>query len=485
MRMSSKLKYVTAVVILLALVLLAASYSNPDREREWQHLVYNTQVEDKNLSIDAEGFSSRLPVVVIDTKGQTIPGKPDKGQHVSSIVDSFIQADIRIMEEEGVLHTLQDKPNLESRADIRIRGNSSRTFDKLGYLIRFTDAQGGKASHQVMGMEADSNWVLHGPYLDKTLMRNYMWYNLSGQIMEWAPDARYCEVFLNDSYQGVYVMTEQIDVGDGRIEVTKYAKNTPISSYIICVDRENMNETQTLNNFTKYAKRLRSTIEIKYPGDVNLTPQVAEYINEDFSKFEKALYSYDYDSARFGYETYIDVDSFVDYLIINEVSQNTDAGIFSTYMYKDVAGKLKLAVWDFNNCCDNYVEAELPLEGYLFQHRTWMLMLMKDEKFIGRIIDRYQDLRKNILSDAVIRESIRQQREYLGCAVERNYQVWGYTFEPDYNLLEGSADRAINSYEEAVEQYETRLINRMHWMDEHIEDLQFYSHESINKKFNH
>lgn len=472
-------------IILFLPVLMAAACKSPAGRRIQQHLSYNTQLEDTNLSIEAETFSSRLPVVSIDTDGRTIPGKPEGGQRVREMENTYIQASIQIMETEGELHTLQSIPDIESKADIRVRGNSSRTFDKTGYLIRFTNEQGEKAAHEVMGMEAHSTWVLHGPYLDKTLMRNYMWYNKAGQIMEWAPDVRFCEVFLNGAYQGVYVMTEQISVGEGRIDITEYKTNTGISSYILCVDRVSVNDTEMIDNFTHYTKKMGTRVEIKYPGESKITPELERYINRDLSRFEKALYSYDYDSYRYGYQNYIDVESFVDYFIINEVTQNTDAGYFSTYLYKDVGGKLKMAVWDFNNCCDNYFETALPLEGFTMQDRVWFYMLMKDEEFVDKIINRYRSLRKNILSEETIRNDIRQQAEYLGTAVLRNYQVWGYSFGPEYNLLEGGEERQIHSYEEAMEQYENRLILRMRWMDEHIEDLYSYSHESGNKKFNH
>ena len=73
---------------------------------------------------------------------------------------------------------------------------------------------------------------------------------------------------------------------------------------------------------------------------------------------------------------------------------------------------------------------------------------------------------------------------YRFMAVERNFEKWGYSFLPEKDLLYED-ERKIGSYEAAVEQYETRLVRRMRWMDEHIEDLRSYSHESINKKFNH
>ena len=471
-------------MLLLLAALLLSRHIDPEKQRYQQHLSYNTQVEDTSLSIDEDTFSSHLPVVSIETGGVVIPGRPEQGQHIKDIENSFIQADMRIYDREGELNKLSSQPVLESKINIRVRGNSSRTFDKVGYLFKFTDDAGMERKLEVMGMEKDSTWVLHGPYLDKTLMRNYMWYNLAGQIMEWAPDVRYCEVFLDHEYQGLYVMAEQISMGEGRIEMTKYDGKSNISSYIVCADRESVNDVQYLDNFTSYALRINGKLEVKYPGASRITPELTEYISRDFSRFEKALYSFDYDTARYGYQNYIDVDSFVDYFIINEVTQNTDAGLYSTYFYKDVSGKLKMCVWDFNNCCDNYIEDQTPMAGFFMQNRPWYFMLCKDEAFMEKVITRYHQLRKGILSEEAVESYIAGVQSYLGPAIERNFEKWGYSFLPENDLLTEDF-RKIGSYEEAVEQYETRLLRRMRWLDEHIEDLRFYSHESKNKKFNH
>ncbi len=471
-------------MLLLLAALLLSRHIDPEKQRYQQHLSYNTQVEDTSLSIDEDTFSSHLPVVSIETGGVVIPGRPEQGQHVKDIENSFIQADMRIYDRKGELNKLSSQPVLESKINIRVRGNSSRTFDKVGYLFKFTDDAGMERKLEVMGMEKDSTWVLHGPYLDKTLMRNYMWYNLAGQIMEWAPDVRYCEVFLDHEYQGLYVMAEQISMGEGRIEMTKYDGKSNISSYIVCADRESVNDVQYLDNFTSYALRINGKLEVKYPGASRITPELTEYISRDFSRFEKALYSFDYDTARYGYQNYIDVDSFVDYFIINEVTQNTDAGLYSTYFYKDVSGKLKMCVWDFNNCCDNYIEDQTPMAGFFMQNRPWYFMLCKDEAFMEKVITRYHQLRKGILSEEAVESYIAGVQSYLGPAIERNFEKWGYSFLPEKDLLYED-ERKIGSYEAAVEQYETRLVRRMRWMDEHIEDLRSYSHESINKKFNH
>ncbi|MDC7291244.1 CotH kinase family protein [Blautia schinkii] len=214
-----------------------------------------------------------------------------------------------------------------------------------------------------------------------------------------------------------------------------------------------------------------------------LNSDLAESISKDFSKFEKALYSFDYDTKLYGYDNYIDIENFAEYYLINEITQNLDAGRYSTYFYKDIRGKIKMSVWDFNNCCDNYIEDEQALAGFFMHNRVWFFMLSKDEKFNDIVIEKYEDLRKSILSDESITDYITSVKEYLGCAIDRNFQVWGYTFESEHDLLpEG---RKIGSFEEAVEQYESRLIKRLGWMDKYIHILRSYSHESVNKKFNH
>ena len=219
--MNSRKIYVGLVLLFLLAALMLSRHIDPEKKRIQQHLTYNTDVEDTSLSIEADTFSTHLPIVSIETGGQIIPGRPEEGQHVRSIVNTYIQADMKIYDAEGVLNTLSAEPDIDSQIHIRVRGNSSRLFDKAGYLFQFTKDDGSDRDIAVMGMEKDNTWVLHGPFLDKTLIRNYMWYNLSGRIMDWAPDVRFCEVFLNQEYQGVYVMTEQMRVGEGRIEVRK------------------------------------------------------------------------------------------------------------------------------------------------------------------------------------------------------------------------------------------------------------------------
>ena len=120
--------------------------------------------------------------------------------------------------------------------------------------------------------------------------------------------------------------------------------------------------------------------------------------------------------------------------------------------------------------------------------KPWFYMLVKDEDFVKRIIWRYKELRKSVLSEEYLMNYIDETVNYLGDAVDRNYNVWGYSFDPENlnitNRLD-PIDRNLRSYDEAISQLKTTIINRGDWLDDNIEVLLQYCHESRTKKFNH
>ena len=416
-----------------------------------------------------------------DVDGETIYSTTTDGE-------SMLSAQISILDNETRNHHPSDTPDLESSALIRIRGRSSRNFDKHNYLLRFTDDNGAYANHEALGMDAHYEWTLHGPYLDKSLIRNYLWYNIAGEMMEYSPNVRFCEVILNGEYQGLYLMTETITNGeDSRVNVSEPIDNSTSTGYVLRLDQGSRTDLKNIHNFTYYAYRIsrrnQLSINIEYPRSGTLTQEMADAIEQELSDFEKALYSFDHDDLIYGYQNWVDVESFVDYFILNEFTQNYDAGYLSTFLYKDIGGKYHMAVWDFNNSCGNYMDLEAWEPGFQMQDTLWQWMLTKDEDYCQRIIDRYRMWRKSFLNEDYLMNYIDETIAYLGPAVERNFEVWGYSFE-DYRPLEPDS-RNPDSFEDAVEQLKTFICDRGSWMDEFIETVQQYGHPSVNKRYNH
>ncbi len=477
--------FLCAIALSLAAPLLESGWSS---SRYHQHLEARVKAEETK----GDGFFTHLPLVEIETNGVEIPGRAvyraDGTEYYTTAADGgeSISAHMDIVDHELEYNHPEDPPTLSSDITIHVRGNSSRSFDKPSYAVRLVTEDGMNNPQKVMGMDAHHEWVLYGPYLDKTLLRNYMWYNIGGEIMDYAPNVRFCEVMLNGEYQGVYVMTEKVTAGDNgaRLPLTVNAKQNTFSGYLLQLngDRPPSNN-QLTDQFTYYTKRTKYQMDIVYPGRSNMTPEIRQAISQDFSDFEKALYSYDYDSESYGYPSMIDTQSFIDYFLINELTCNYDAGWLSTYLYKDTSGKFHTCLWDMNSACDNYDKIQTEPMAFQMQYCLWYVMMMKDEDFVNALINRYWQLRETYFSEDYLFDYIDSTVAYLGDAIDRNYSVWGYTFQKQYDLLLPT-ERNPRSFEEAVDQTKDFLSRRIPWMDKNIDTLKQYSAESKVKKFN-
>ena len=501
------MKYKALGAAMAALVLLCALAATAVEAQEGPYRVHQhleARSPDAGCGCDGTELCTHLPLVVIDTGGAEIPGialasdgtplaESDTEYEYTDVTlaedgSKTIACEVRVVDHRDANNHPGDEPTLETAAQIRIRGNTSRLHDKKGYLLRTTKDDGlAKRDVEMLGMDAHDEWALHGPYLDKSMMRNYMWYNIAGEMMEWAPNVRFCEVILNGEYMGLYLMTETVTNGEGcRVDVSEPVGNTTATGYVLRLDRGSSNELKNIDNFTYYTYIIRRSqginIDIEYPRAGDLTQELADAIEQEFSDFEKALYSYDYNTHDYGYQTYLDVNSFADYFILNEFTQNYDAGVLSTYIYKDIGGKYHMAVWDFNNSCRNFYN-DIGTDGFQMQNVPWQKMLMRAEDYDERVIDRYRMWRGSFLSDEYLLGYIDDTIEWLGPAIERNFEVWGYSFEEYTPLVPMSRNPA--DFEEAVQDLKDFIVERGAWMDEYIEIILQYGHPSAVKKYDH
>lgn len=286
---------------------------------------------------------------------------------------------------------------------------------------------------------------------------------------------------------------ETVKHDSNRVDIQDSSTNSVDTSFLVERDwYDNMDETE-LRDFVDLAYKTRSTgTLIAYPNELILTDEQREWIEDYLNQVEKVLYSYDYDTPEYGYWRYLDVDSFVDYALVNEIALNEDAGKFSSWLYQDLGGKLSMGpIWDFNNAFDNGIDQSILGTDFVMLGKPLYAMLFRDEAFTEKTINRYRELRETFLSDDYITNYIDGVVDYLGPAIERNYEVWGYTLDPEViKKLEedqrlSPIDRNPASHEEAISDLKNAFEDRLMWLDNHIEILRQYSHESAVKEFNH
>lgn len=408
---------------------------------------------------DLGEFSTTLPVVYMNTKGQQV------------LKENAIWGNIALLDGNGEEQSVFSVPNSIYRATIKYRGASSYSkLDKKQYRIKFYKNEKDSAKEvSLAGMGANSEWVLNGPYLDKTLIRNKLVYDLARELNGWAPDTRFVELFVDGEYQGVYLAVEPVTNGESRLRLAEFGLLSGETAYIVSRDRSDT-ESEELKTWGKTAGYTNNSLYIGYPSKNKITEKQKAYIQKDISEFEQVLYGKNFSDKRIGYQAYIDIDNWVDYFIINEFAMNYDAGNLSTYIYKELGGKLQLAVWDFNNGFDNFQNSVKSTDILHTVKNSWIERLWQDEAFRKRVCERYVQLRKTTLSDEHIAEKIASYQGELGEAVDRNFKVWGYSFKE--NLLSGTSkegtSRDIGSYEEAMKQLTDTIRERLAYLDKEL-----------------
>lgn len=425
----------------------------------------------------SDSFSTHLPLVVIDTNGESpksgVAWDKEKGYFAPLDIDPYVDGNITIIDNEGSVNNIKDKPTNKSDILIRQRGNTSTTFPKKQYLIKTINKDGSKNKQDILGMGEEWEWVLNISYIDKTLLRNYMDLNIAGEIMPYTPDVRYCEVVMKDNdeytYEGVYLMMENVKQGEDRVNISQYDNKFTKSSYLLRRDRFE-EDAVLLDNYSTKNKLLVGYLEVKYPKKDEITEKTIEYITNDINKFEECIYSDNIDEF-YKYRDYIDVESFIDYFIINEFFANYDSGYHSTYIYKENGSKISMGpVWDFDMCLDNDIKLQnkLKIDSTAMHDAPWFRQLLKDADFTKKVIDRYYYLRKGILSEENLIKYIDDTVSFLGPSIERDILRWKY--EGEYN----------------AEIEKMKLVIREHgkWLDENIDSLyQFaeFGENEINK----
>lgn len=410
-------------------------------------------------------FDSNLPIIKISTiYNSEIPDEPKISAHMGIIyngVDSLNNSNDFFNEYDGSI-------------GIELRGTSSLIFDKKGFGIETRNEDGSNNNVSLLGMPEENDWVLHGPYSDKSLMRNALAYYLGSLTGEYAPRTRFCELFINQNYLGIYLLIEKIKRNKERVDI---AKLTPeenegddlTGGYIIKVDRNDQNipdigwySTFPTNKFFAYVE----------PKSSKITDPQKKYIRDYMFTFEEAMSKSNYKDT---YLNYIDIDSWINYFIVTEITKQIDAYKLSFYMYKDKdsnGGKLHLGpLWDFNFGFGNFDFECLPTpNGWAYEfpdcgnwHPFWARKIFDIPEVQDRINCRWNELRSNEFSIINIFDYINKNASLLKEASERNFSKW-----PILGQYVWGNDFYGNTYEEEIGFLKNWTGQRLTWLDDNM-----------------
>jgi len=400
------------------------------------------------------GLSSNLPIIVIQTEA-TINA------------DAKVRGTMKVIDNgEAQRNSTADTTyNYNGYIGIKLRGNSSLSFDQKKYTIETWDEAGNDINVSILGMPAESDWVLLAPYNDISLVRDVFAFNMWNEMGHWGPRTRMCEVIVNGEYVGIYIFCEKIKRDKNRVDISKLkeddlADRDLTGGYIVRVDA--FDETDA--TFQSKVKGLQTgmwggnsggtvTWTVYYPKKENLKTEQRNYIEGVVAKMEQSFQQSTFADPEKGYAQWIDLPSFVDYFIHTELSLNADGFKRSSYFFKDkdksdgTFRKMEAGpVWDYNlaygNC--NFCNAN-NTEAWVYEGcntnptPAFWKKLTTDTRFMDAVRKRYAQLRQDIISQERINQFFDDYADLLDEAKERHYEKYGNLFSSNSNQGGGAA----------------------------------------------
>lgn len=409
--------------------------------------------------------TSDLPLVVVDGYGG---GKPENKQ-------VFLPATVLVYEPVAGTASLSATPAVSTRAGYHVRGQSSATFEKTPYRVEFRDELDQDRNLPVLGMPADADWALIGPFVDRTLIRNAFVYSLGRDMGMQAPRLQFAEVYLNydggplqqSDYQGVYAVTEIIENNGSRLDLrqleeTDLAADDLSGGYIFKFDFAAAEEPTIacegsdplpggggfgMGGFGMgQSGTCWTDLEVVDPVPLNQDQENALH------GYVQTLHDSLHQNPLGAWTDHADAASFVDNFIIQEFSRNMDAYLRSAYFHKDRGGKITAGpLWDYNLTFDvGGSFNNRAIEGWQYEERggtnDWFHVLATDAAFMDQVSARYRSLRSGLLSDAEVLARIDRLSAPLAAAAERDFERWPvaelesfFTF-PNDSTWEGQLD---------------------------------------------
>jgi hypothetical protein len=452
--------------------------------------------------LNLSGFSqvpgitfSNLPLVIINTNGKTI-------QDASKIL-----ANMKIIHNgSGKINKPADPGNIyDGNIGIEIRGAYSASLPQKPYGFETRDQSGNNRDVSLLGMPEENDWILLANYNDKTFMRNMLAFELFRKLGHYAPRTRLVEVIVNNEYCGIYILTEKIKRDKNRVDIAKLT-TTDITGdnitggYIFKIDYYDSSNSWK-SNYPPYgypSKSVNYVYEDPAPADLLFSQK--NYLKEAVNSFESKLYSSDFANKNTGYPAWIDVNSFIDYFIVSEVSRNVDGYKKSCYFFKErnsVGGKINAGpVWDFDwawkNIWDCSPFAATDGSGWSYKindcgdiypnSNGWVVRLLEDPEFANTLNERYFEIRNSFLSFSYLQSYIDSVQTLAASAQARHYSKWPILSQ---SVGAPEVDSQSSTYSGQVLKFSNWIKTRISWLDANMPGKLVNSVESAHSNFSY
>jgi hypothetical protein len=351
----------------------------------------------------------------------------------------------------------------DGATQIRGRGNSTWLMPKKPFRLRLP------AAAPILDMPADRDWVLLANYTDKSLLRTDVAFEVSRRLgLAWTPRMRHVELFVNDEYLGSYLLGEHVKAAADRVNIVPIGTSDNAvpeltGGYFIEAD-----QLVNLDPGDFYVVTPSGILfNIKEPSASKITADQKSYIITFLQDVERVLMRDDFADPAIGYAAYIDVDSFINWYLVNELVKNVDAPfVSSVYLYKDRGQKLKMGpAWDFDLSAGNvdFSKARDPRGWRIRDQALWFNRLFQDPAFAKKVRERWNSIKRAQID--TLPAYVDQLAATLAVSHQENFRRWSMTQYDWPNAV------VAGSFGGELRYLKNWLAQRIAWMDRRINDM--------------
>ena len=347
-------------------------------------------------------------------------------------------------------------------AGVELRGRSSSSFPKPHYGVELWEGQSGPPTGEnFFSMGRDSDWILNGNYADRSLFRNKLSFDLFQQYTEqgYATETVLCELSLNQSWLGVFTLGERIKRDDDRVDLLEDPQGLG-GSFIVKSDDGGGGIVASPSTYGEWF--------LVYPKADEISAQARIGVVEALEAWEGAALGPDPCNEATGIFAKMDLDSAVDWVLIQELSKNNDAYFLSIYVYRDLDEKLQLIPWDHDLAWGGYPVGNCHAQDWIAYRPSLIQAMASCPAFQDRLTERWFELREDALSQDNILLRMELYRDVIGDVAYDNFDVW-LMEDIEFSWDDTNWLCPVSTYDEEMTRFQEWVSARLDWMDTNIQ----------------
>lgn len=341
-------------------------------------------------------------------------------------------------------------------AGVEIRGRTTQFAPKKNYSVELRNKDGDEKPTAWLGLGQESDWILDGSWVDRSLVRNQLAADLYRSLERWAPRGRFCRLSLDGAPRGIYRLVERVKRDRQRLALAK--------------DESFLIKQGDHGWITWEISELQTNYRLIYPRERGMEMDDITAVQRVIDELDAALRATEGDAVF----DLVDLDAAVDFVLLQELTKNIDAYQLSLHLYRNAGGKIAFVPWDFDLAMGVPSVESVPThdfaspQGWIYKRTALIDGLARVPAFRERLAQRWASHREGPWRDEAITEHLDDYVRVLEPGLAENFELWPLAKSDVSRLYDKFSSYTPSSHDDEMQRLRSWLVERAAWIDDHV-----------------